>query len=137
MMKKIFILVFCFYAYLSTAQNLYFPPVLGNTWETNSPQTSMNWCTPKMDTLRQFLNTKGTKAFIVLKDGRIAVEWYFGTFTQDSAWYWASAGKSLTSFLTGMAQQDGILNIQDSTSKYLGKGWTRDRKSTRLNSSHQ
>ena len=123
-MKKILILAFCFCAFLSTAQNLYFPPVLGNTWETVSPQTSMNWCTPKMDSLKQFLTTKSTKAFIVLKDGRIAVEWYFGTFTQDSAWYWASAGKSLTSFLAGMAQQDGILNIQDSTSKYLGKGWT-------------
>ena len=123
-MKKILILAFCFCAFLSTAQNLYFPPVLGNTWETVSPQTSMNWCTPKMDSLKQFLTTKSTKAFIVFKDGRIAVEWYFGTFTQDSAWYWASAGKSLTSFLAGMAQQDGILNIQDSTSKYLGKGWT-------------
>ncbi len=123
-MKKIRILIISLCPLFIFAQNLYYPPVLGNTWETISPQTSMNWCTPKMDSLRQFLNTKGTKAFIVLKDGRIAVEWYFGTFTQDSAWYWASAGKSLTSFLIGMAQQDGILNIQDSTSKYLGKGWT-------------
>jgi CubicO group peptidase (beta-lactamase class C family) len=123
-MKKIYILVFCFSPFIGFAQNLYFPPVLGNTWETVSPQTSMNWCTPKMDSLKQFLTTKSTKAFIVLKNGRMAVEWYFGTFQQDSAWYWASAGKSLTSFLTGMAQQDGILNIQDSTSKYLGKGWT-------------
>ncbi|MBL7817042.1 MAG: serine hydrolase [Saprospiraceae bacterium] len=106
------------------AQNLYFPPVVGNTWETVSPQTSMNWCPSKIDSLRQFLTTKNTKAFIVLKNGRIAIEWYFGTFTQDSAWYWASAGKSLTSFLAGMAQQEGILNIQDSTSKYLGVGWT-------------
>lgn len=123
-MKKIYALLFCLYYLQISAQNLYFPPVLGNTWETISPQTSMNWCTPKMDSLKQYLATKSTKAFIVLKDGRIAVEWYFGTFQQDSAWYWASAGKSLTSFLTGMAQQDGILNIQDSTSKYLGKGWT-------------
>lgn len=123
-MKRILVLIFCCYSTFAGAQNLYFPPVLGNTWETISPQTSMNWCTPKMDSLRQFLATKNTKAFIVLKNGRIAAEWYFGTFTQDSAWYWASAGKSLTSFLTGIAQQDGILNIQDSTSKYLGKGWT-------------
>ncbi len=123
-MKKNYALIFCLCSLQISAQSLYFPPVLGNTWETISPQTSMNWCTPKMDSLRQFLTTKNTKAFIVLKDGRIAVEWYFGTFQQDSAWYWASAGKSLTSFLTGIAQQDGILNIQDSTSKYLGKGWT-------------
>ncbi len=123
-MSKIFALVFCLFCFSGFAQNLYFPPLVGNTWETVSPQTSMNWCPAKMDSLRQFLSTKNTKAFIVLKNGRIATEWYFGTFTQDSAWYWASASKSLTSFLTGMAQQDGILNIQDSTSKYLGKGWT-------------
>ena len=123
-MKKIWTLILCFYATFIFSQNLYFPPIVGNTWETVSPQTSLNWCTTKMDSLKQYLITKNTKAFIVLKNGRIATEWYFGSFTQDSAWYWASAGKSLTSFLTGIAQQDGILNIQDSTSKYLGKGWT-------------
>jgi CubicO group peptidase (beta-lactamase class C family) len=123
-MKLFYSLFLCMCLAQGFAQTLYFPPLVGNTWETVSPQTSMNWCTLKMDSLRQYLGTKNTKAFIVLKNGRIAAEWYYGSFTQDSAWYWASAGKSLTSFLTGMAQQDGILNIQDSTSKYLGKGWT-------------
>ncbi|MFZ7144414.1 MAG: serine hydrolase, partial [Bacteroidota bacterium] len=37
---------------------------------------------------------------------------------------WASAGKSLTSFLVGMAKQDGFLELSDSTSQYLGSGWT-------------
>lgn len=123
-MKKIFLLIICLYSTTIFSQNLYFPPVVGTTWDTISPQTSMNWCAAKMDSLKQFLITKNTKSFIVLKNGRIAAEWYFGTFKQDSAWYWASAGKSLTSFLTGMAQQDGILNIQDTSSKYLGKGWS-------------
>jgi CubicO group peptidase (beta-lactamase class C family) len=59
-----------------------------------------------------------------LKDGKIVLEKYFGTFTQDSLWYWASAGKSLTSTLVGIAQQDKLLNINDLSSKYLGKGWT-------------
>ena len=123
-MKKTFLLILCFYATTMSAQNIYYPPVIGNAWDTISPQTSLNWCASKMDSLKQFLASKNTKSFMVLKNGRIAIEWYFGTFKQDSVWYWASAGKSLTSFLTGMAQQDGILNIQDSTSKYLGKGWS-------------
>ena len=59
----------------------------------------------------------------MLKDGKIAIEKYFGTFTKDSLWYWASAGKTLTAFLVGQAQEDGLLSIGDSTSKYLGVGW--------------
>jgi len=102
---------------------LYFPPTTGNSWDTLSP-SSLGWCQDKIDTLLNFLDSKNTKAFIVLKDGKIVIEHYFDTFTVDSLWYWASAGKSLTSFLVGMAKQDGFLNLSDSTSQYLGSGWT-------------
>lgn len=71
-----------------------------------------------------FLEQKNSKAFILLKDGKIVLEKYFGAFTQDSIWYWASAGKTLTALLTGIAQEEGYLLITDSTSKYLGSGWT-------------
>ncbi|MCE2847440.1 MAG: serine hydrolase, partial [Sphingobacteriales bacterium] len=67
---------------------------------------------------------RDTKAFLVLKDGKLVVEKYYGTFTRDSAWYWASAGKSLTSFLVGIAQQEGFLSITDTTSSIIGPGWT-------------
>lgn len=52
------------------------------------------------------------------------MEKYFGSFTRDSVWYWASAGKTLTALLVGIAQQEGYLSIEDSTSKFLGVGWT-------------
>lgn len=105
------------------AQTLYFPPQSGNTWDTLSP-TSLGWCTTEIDTLYDYLQTNNTKAFILLKDGKIVLEKYFGTFTQDSIWYWASAGKTLTAFMTGIAQQEGYLSISDTTSDYLGQGWT-------------
>ncbi|MFN5849144.1 MAG: serine hydrolase, partial [Chitinophagales bacterium] len=38
--------------------------------------------------------------------------------------YWASAGKTLTAFCVGIANQEGKLKLTDTTSKYLGKGWT-------------
>jgi len=101
----------------------YFPPVTGNTWEKTSPD-SLGWCTNRIDSLYKLLDDRNTKAFIVLVDGRIAIEKYFGTFTIDSPWFWASAGKTITSFLIGKAQQEGKLKISDTTSKYLGKGWT-------------
>lgn len=107
----------------SYAQPLYFPPTTGTTWETISPD-SLGWCTDQLPPLIQFLEDNDTKAFIVLRDGRIAIEHYFGTFTADSTWYWASAGKSLTAFLVGMVQEDGSLDINEPSSNYLGTGWT-------------
>lgn len=105
------------------AQDLYFPPTFG-TWETISPTEDLHWCPEKLDSLQSFLGEKNTKAFIMLKGGRIAVEWYYDDFTQDSIWYWASAGKTVTATLVGIAQEEGFLQIDDPTSDYLGEGWT-------------
>lgn len=123
-MKKIlFIILLSFAAKIAFCQNLYFPPNTGNTWDTLSP-TSLGWCQDKIDSLLNYLDEKNTKAFILLKNGKIVIEKYYGTFTQDSLWYWASAGKTLTGFTVGIAQQEGLLSINDTTSQYLGNGWT-------------
>ena len=109
---------------LLNAQQTYFPPLNNNLlWDTLSP-SNLGWCTDKIDTLYDFLQQENTKGFILLKDGYIVLEKYFGTFTKDSLWYWASAGKTITSFLVGKAQEEGFLNINDTTSTYLGSGWT-------------
>ncbi|MCF8243955.1 MAG: serine hydrolase [Saprospiraceae bacterium] len=105
------------------AQSLYFPPLTGNAWETLPPD-SLGWCDDKIQDLYDLLETNHTKAFLLLKDGRIVLEKYFGTFTQDSVWYWASAGKTMTASLVGIAQQENLLDINDPTSDYLGAGWT-------------
>jgi CubicO group peptidase (beta-lactamase class C family) len=123
-MKKnlIFLLLIMTSTFLK-AQNLYFPPVFGNNWETTTP-ANYGWCEGEVNNLYTFLEKTNSKAFIVLKDGKIVLEKYFGTFQQDSLWYWASAGKSLTGFMVGVAQQEGKINIADKSSKYLGNGWT-------------
>lgn len=102
---------------------LYFPPVSGTEWQTTSA-ASLKWNQPAIEALYTYLDGKGTKAFIVLKNGRIVLEKYFGSFTQNSDWYWASAGKTITAMLTGIAQEEGFLKLSDKTSKYLGAGWT-------------
>lgn len=107
----------------SARAQTYFPPLTGNTWEAVDP-AQLGWCTDEIPALLTFLEQSNTKAFIVLKDGRIAMEHYFGTFTQDSLWYWASAGKSLTAFLVGKAQEEGFLDIDQPSSDFLGAGWT-------------
>jgi CubicO group peptidase (beta-lactamase class C family) len=105
------------------AQPLYFPPLTGSTWETRTP-ASLGWCEDRLPPLRDYLDQQNTKAFIVLKDGKIAIEWYFDAFTRDSLWYWASAGKTVTAALTGIALREGHLSLSDPTFKYLGAGWT-------------
>jgi CubicO group peptidase (beta-lactamase class C family) len=118
----LFLLFLGHFANLS-AQNLYFPPNIGNSWDTIIP-ASLNYCQPKIDSLYNFLEVNNTKAFILLKDGKIVLEKYFGTHTATTPWQWASAGKTITSFMTGIAQQEGYLSISDTTSDYLGQGWT-------------
>ena len=102
---------------------IYFPPNSGTEWQSATP-SSLNWNTSALPDLDTYLQSKGTKAFIVLKNGKIVLENYYGTFKADSIWYWASAGKTMTAFLVGIAQKEGLLSINDKTSKYLGNGWT-------------
>ena len=106
-----------------STEAMYFPPNGTATWETKSV-ASLGWDNTQLNNLYTFLQQKNTKAFIILKNGRIVVEKYFDTFTADSNWYWASAGKTVTAMLVGIAQQEGHLNINNRTSQYLGTGWT-------------
>ncbi|MBS1747368.1 MAG: serine hydrolase [Bacteroidetes bacterium] len=107
-----------------SSYSLYFPPIDGsNTWATIQPD-SLGWDMPALNNLYDYLQSKDTKAFIILKNGKIAVEKYFGTFTSDSTWYWASAGKTLTAFLVGIAQEEGLIDINKTTSSYIGSGWS-------------
>ena len=103
--------------------NLYFPPSQSATWESTTIG-ELEWNNDSEQPLRDFLEEKNTKAFIILKDGKIVTEWYFGEHTQNTSWYWASAGKTLTAFTVGLAQENGFLSINDKTSDYLGQNWT-------------
>ncbi len=110
--------------------SMYFPPTNTDTWETTN-LADLNWNEDQVDALYSYLEDSDTRAFIILKDGKIALEKYFGLnvlgtvdFNEDSIWYWASAGKTITSLLIGIAQQENHLNINDITSDYLGLGWT-------------
>jgi len=104
-------------------ETTYFPPVGSNDWLTTTP-ASLGWNETQLNDLYTYLQSKDTKAFIILKNGKIVSEKYFGSFTVDSNWYWASAGKTMTAFLVGIAQKEGILNINNKSSQYLGAGWT-------------
>ena len=97
---RICMLLTCFAPSMLLAQtNLYFPPTSGTSWETKNPE-SLGFCAERIDSLYQYLEDHDTKSFILLEDGEIVLEKYFGTYTRDSFWYWASAGK-ITHGLSG------------------------------------
>ncbi len=101
----------------------YYPPLTGDTWGTQSIAAA-NWDSVKLLEAFNYAGTKQSYGLIVLQHGRIVKEQYWNSWDKNTRYYIASAGKSVTGFLTGIAQQDGILSVNDKTSKYLGTGWT-------------
>ena len=111
------------------SSSIYFPPN-GSNWEKVLP-SDLGWDESKIPELKTFLQTTNSRALIVLKDGKIVIEEYLGkelnstnNFTETSNWYWASAGKTLTSALVGIANGEGKINLNAKSSDYLGTGWT-------------
>ena len=113
---------------------MYFPPGGQNDWKTLDAD-SLGWNTTELNALTGFLESSKTRAFLVLYRGHMVIEFYNGLndwdtkaetveFDENSRWYWASAGKSLTSFLAGIAQDKGLLDISNKTSVYLGDSWS-------------
>lgn len=106
-----------------TPTTMYFPPIGSDTWETVSAQ-SLGWDVTKLNEAVDYAGTKNTYGLIILYKGRIVTEKYWNNWTMNTVYYIASAGKSVTAFLAGIAQQEGQLNINNKTSTYLGAGWT-------------
>lgn len=106
-----------------TNDKLYFPPLNSDTWETKSI-SDLGWNENELQPLLDFLEEKNTKGFIILHNGKIVREDYFNTHNNSKLWYWASAGKTLTTAISGIAQDKGIIDINNKVSDYLGTGWT-------------
>lgn len=121
-MKALLVGVILNVACSSFAQLDYFPPAVGE-WETTDA-SELGYCQDSLASLYDYLENTDTRAFLLIQDGKIVLEQYFQDFDRNSNWYWASAGKTLTAFLLGLAQEQGFLDIQDPTAQYLGEGWT-------------
>lgn len=105
------------------AETMYYPSNTDTTWERKS-MSSLGWNTSNVQALKDYLSQKHSKSFMILVNGRIVMEEYFNGHTPAATWPWNSAGKTLVSTATGIAQQEGLLNINTKASQYLGAGWT-------------
>ncbi len=102
--------------------SMYFPSS-NAMWETKSPE-SLGWNQEALQDLNEFLTEKNTKSFMILVNGRIAMESYYNGHNSTASWEWNSAGKTLVTATTGIAQQEGFLQINNKASDYLGTEWT-------------
>ena len=73
-----FINSFMLFVLLSVNLNaqLYFPPNSSSNWDSISA-SSLGYCQANIDSLYDYLDANNTKAFILLKDGKIVLENYF------------------------------------------------------------
>ncbi|MFC3563623.1 serine hydrolase domain-containing protein [Pedobacter jamesrossensis] len=106
----------------TSPEQMYFP-TNNAEWETKSI-SSLGWKQSAIEDLKKFLAEKNSKSFMILINGRIVLEEYFNGHTKDATWQWNSAGKTLVSATTSIAQQENLLNINNSAAQYLGSGWT-------------
>ncbi|MDG5492042.1 serine hydrolase [Psychroserpens sp. SPM9] len=103
---------------------IYFPPLDTTAdWESKTIAEA-EWNDAQLQALLDFLEEKNTKGFIMLHNGKIVVEAYMNGHTNLTPWYWASAVKTLTATVSGIAQDEGLLDIHSKVSDYLGTGWT-------------
>ena len=120
-----------------SAQSLYFPPADG-PWEEIEPG-SAGWNAERLSAALDIAGERSSSGVIILHNGRVMAEQYWqlenpsrryqnflqghdaqGRVIEDVA----SAQKSVVAVLTGMAQERGLVNVEDPVSKYLGKGWS-------------
>ena len=122
----------------SIAQSLYFPPVKGD-WEKVEP-ASVGWNAERLSAALNLARERNSSGVLVLYNGRIMAEKYWelanpsrryqnflrgyddqGRAIEDVA----SAQKSVVAVLTGIAQERGLIALDEPVSNYLGNGWSR------------
>jgi CubicO group peptidase (beta-lactamase class C family) len=131
---------------------LYFPPDQG-AWAT-VPPASVGWDAGILQQALDYAGKNQSSGVVILHKGKILAEQYFEVQGARSAKYKmrvlgrdavggtiedvASAQKSVAAVLVGIAQQKGLLKIDDRVSQYLGVGWSRvtEQKENAINIRH-
>jgi CubicO group peptidase (beta-lactamase class C family) len=101
----------------------YFPPAAGDAWECIEPGDA-GWDRRLLDAAAGLAGERNSTGFIVLLNGRILAERYWSGANEDTVRDVASAQKSATSVLVGIAQGQGLLRIDEPSSAILGEGWS-------------
>ena len=104
--------------------DLYFSPDQGNEWQAVDPAED-RWDKRALEVAARYGKDQASTALLVLDRGRLAYEGYWRGWQRHSRARIFSATKSMVSFLIGVAESQGKLEIEDPVSAYLGRGWSR------------
>jgi CubicO group peptidase (beta-lactamase class C family) len=101
----------------------YFPSS-DQAWATLDP-SSAGWNPEALNAALQLAGDRGSTTVMILQGGRIIAERFWLGATPGFAMDVASAQKSVTSVLIGIAQDVGHLSVDDTVTRWLGVGWSR------------
>lgn len=87
-------------------------------WETAEP-ADLGLDEEVLDQLAADAEAAGSTCLMVIRDGQVAGEWYWGNGAADEPQEVFSVTKSLTSTLVGLAAADGDLDLDDPAASYL------------------
>lgn len=117
-------------------RKLYFPTK--DRWESVEPD-AVGWKVPELDAAIDFAMSRKSSGVVVLHRGRILAERYqqvaepslrYRSMVRGKAGNGqaiedvASVQKSVASILVGIAQEKGLVKLNDPVHKHLGKGWS-------------
>ncbi|MBC6461670.1 serine hydrolase domain-containing protein [Actinomadura sp. HBU206391] len=87
-------------------------------WEKAAP-SALGMDATKLAGIAAQADTGKSDCLAVARHGELAGEWYFGNASQNTAQPIWSATKSFTSVLVGIAQDDGVLSVDDPAAKWI------------------
>lgn len=87
-------------------------------WETTTPE-AIGLDPATFDELHEYLEGTNSNCTVTVKDGRIVDEAYWNDTAAETPQEIFSASKSVTSLLVGIAQDQGLLDIDDPASDYI------------------
>ncbi len=92
--------------------------VPGAEWETVTPE-SVGLDGAKLEEIARVAEEGKSRCLVIVRDGKLAGEWYFRGSTPETAQNVFSVTKSISSTLVGIAQDDGDLEISDRASTWI------------------
>lgn len=106
----------------ASTEAMYFPPSGSDVWETKS-LSSLGWHQDKVQDLLNYLQTKNSKSFIILQNGRIVMKIIFSGHTATTL-VLGECRKNLNIHRYRNCRAGRFLNINNKVSAYIGTGWT-------------
>jgi CubicO group peptidase (beta-lactamase class C family) len=113
-----------FIAYFAAGQSVYrytVPPRMADGWETENLLTKVGDTTLLFSFFNKMMNENHqVHSILLVKDGKLALEKYFGAYDANKTHDLRSATKSIRSVLVGIAIDKGFIeSVDDPISKYL------------------